>query len=450
MSNALYGKGTIKELTKGKYYLRFPIGKDPVTGKYRTHCETFSGTRRQAELRIEELRREYATGKAANADKITLAEWMEKHLQQREDMGNLRPRTIERYRVLNKHIVKHLGGMLVKDITPDIVEGFYASMRKSGVGDTTICQCHVLLKAALKRAVNSGVIPFNPSDRVESPKKPTPNRMWLEDDDARRFAALCTEGTPTANKTAAYIALATGDRKGEVLGLTWAHVVLNGKQPYIYFEQQWTERSEIAPRKTDKGDAPQGTMCPIDASTVNVLLRWKQQQRQELNALGIEQGTTTPVFTNHNGTFINHSRFDRWRRKFYLDNGFAWLVADDGRKVVTLTIGEDASLYPDCIIEWRDSAGWPCDENGKRYSRSYPKPKIRTHYQGLKFHSLRHTHFSMRLADGMDIITAQYLGGWKSPAMLMNVYAHPMAANVWASAGFMDKLQAPEKAVKNG
>ena len=46
----------------------------------------------------------------------------------------------------------------------------------------------------------------------------------------------------------------------------------------------------------------------------------------------------------------------------------------------------------------------------------------------------------MRLASGMDIPTAQALGGWSTPAMLMNVYAHPVNENIWNAAGFMDKL----------
>ena len=52
------------------------------------------------------------------------------------------------------------------------------------------------------------------------------------------------------------------------------------------------------------------------------------------------------------------------------------------------------------------------------------------------------THFAMRLASGMDIPIAQALGGWSTPAMLMNVYSHPVSENIWNAAGFMDKLPA--------
>lgn len=448
MAKQLYGRGSIEEIEKGrKYRLQQPLGKDPQTGRYIRHRETFKGTRRQAEMRLEQIRREFEQGKALNADKITLGEWLEQHLAQREDMGKCRPSTLKRDRVLSKHIMRGLGSVLVVDLTPVMIEGFYASMRNDGVGDTTICQVHRLLKTVLKRAVNNDLILRNPAARVEPPKKPKPNRQSLEIEDANRLSALCASDKPTANKTAAFIALATGARLGEILGLTWGHACIDGDRPFVHFVQQFTSAGEIAPLKTDKDDEPNpGRIVPLDASTVAVLIAWKSTQREQLNALGIEQCASTPIITNQNGTFTNHSRFERWWRSFCVDNGFGRMVTTDGHEILTLEIGDDAALYPDAVIQWKDSDGWPCDENGKRYSRSYKRPEIKTRYVGLRFHSLRHTHFSLRLASGMDTITAQYLGGWSSPAMLLGVYAHPVAQNIWSSAGFMDKLIAKQTA----
>ena len=443
----LYGKGTIKEVIKGKkYHITFSCGKNPITGKYDRYTETFLGTKRQAELRVEEIRAELNNGKRLDADKITLAEWLESYLSQRESMGKHRPATFKIDRTTSRHIIDGLGHVRLADLTPVTIENFYASMRDSGVGDTTIFQVHRLLKTVLKRAVNSDVILRNPADRVDAPRKPKPNRQSLSIEDANRLSEICTAGAPTANKTAVYLALATGGRLGEILGLTWAHIALDGERPFAHLVQQFTRDGEIAPLKTDKDENPVGRIVPIDSSTVAVLLAWKAVQREQLNQLGIEQGNDTPVITNSLGTFSNHSRFHRWWQSFCVDNGFGKMVTDDGRAIKEMTIGDDASLYPDCLIVWRDSDGWPCDANGKRYSRSYQKPVIKTHYDGLHFHALRHTHFSLRLASGMDVPTAQALGGWSSPAMLMNVYAHPVAENIWNSAGFMDRLTAKQTA----
>lgn len=490
----LYGKGEIKEVIKGKkYYITLSAGKDPLSGrvfaagkrvpdnacainsegkqikprivwgeatdeqkgeyerwqepvKYLRHFETFLGTKRQAELRVEEIRKELESGKAVNADKVTFAKWLEQYLSNRESMGKLRPATFKHDRCIGKHLFDGLGAVLVVDITPAMVTNLFASMRDKGIGDATIKQSHRLLKTVLQKAVDNDLITKNPVACAEVPKNPKPKRQSLSTEEANRLSAICTTGTPTANKTAVFLALATGARLGEIMGLTWAHIVLGSDRPFVHFVQQFTGANEIAPLKTDKDDNPTGRIIPLDASTVAVLLAWKSVQREQLNALGIEQGNDTPVITNQLGKFTNHSRFERWWRSFCVDNGFGKIITADGKQVVELALGADDSLYPesDYVIKWRDADGWPCDPNGKRYSRSYPRPKTSTRYDGLHFHALRHTHFSLRLAAGMDTITAQYLGGWSSPAMLMNVYAHPVAENIWASAGFMDKLTAKQ------
>ena len=449
MAKQLYGRGSIEEIIKGKKYrIQQPAGKDPVTGKYVRIRETFKGTKRQAEMRLEQIRRELEQGKALNADKITIAEWLERYLSTRESMGKLRPNTLRRDRVLSKHILRGLGVVLVVDLTPAMVNEFYATMRDSGVGDTTVKQCHRLLKTVMKQAVNNDLILRNPVERADTPKNPKPSRQSLSVEDANRLSELCTAGTPTANKTAVYLALATGARLGEVLGLTWGNVMLDGERPFVHFVQQFTEQGELAPLKTDKDDDPNpGRIVPLDASTIAVLMAWKPIQREQLNVLGLEQGTATPIITNQLGKNTNHSRFQRWwRDSFCVPNGFVRYVTEDGREIVTLTIGDDASLYPGCLVEWCKPTGWPCDESGKAYSRSYKRPKVKRCYDGLHFHALRHTHFSLRLASGMDTITAQYLGGWSTPAMLMNVYAHPIAENIWKSAGFMDALKEKQTA----
>jgi|GEM_PF-5930884 len=46
--------------------------------------------------------------------------------------------------------------------------------------------------------------------------------------------------------------------------------------------------------------------------------------------------------------------------------------------------------YMDKYIIW-----FLIEENGKPYSRSNHRPKIKRHYQGLKFHELRHTHITL-------------------------------------------------------
>ena len=478
----LYGKGTIVELIAGKKYkITFSYGKDPDTGAYRRHVERFLGTKRQAELRVEELRVRYeridelrklgldfeelesygldvdtiismgmsnrevaenlAQRKEERAHSITFGDYIEQYMRARETMGNKRRSTLKKDRSNSKHLLDALKNIPLTEITPERVRALYVSMRDAGVGDTALFESHRLLKRVLKEAVADDIIAKNPVDRVEPPKTPAPERTALETDDMKRMTTIVTTGKPSAYKTAVCLGLSLGARLGEVLGLTWGHVSLDGDRPYAYIVQQHTRYNERTALKTDKDERPIGRVVPLDNTTVEALRSWKVEQRSILNELGIEQGTGTPIVTNAYGDWVGHPKFSKWFREFCVANGFGHWVSDDGKRIVELTIGDDPAPYTDCIIEWHDEHGWNCDETGKRYSRTHKRPKVKKHYRGLVFHELRHSHFTRRLANGMDIPTAQALGGWSKPTMLLNTYSHPVPENVWASAGFMDDLK---------
>lgn len=439
----LYGKGSITEVERGKKYrIALSAGRNPITGKYERVQETFLGTRRQAELRVEEIRRELMSGKRADADKVSFSEWMDTYLEMREGLGKLRKATLRRDRTSSNHLRARLGDVKLADITPAVINALWVQMRKDGVGDTTIVSCYGLLKRVMAYALDNDLILRNPVDRAERPKQPKPKRNALSVEDARRLATITSSGTPTANKVAVFLLLSLGARRGEVLGLTWGHVHvgIDVERPYVYIVQQLTPDNERTALKTDRDESPVGRFVPLDSSTVALLMAWRSEQRDQLNALGIEQGTDTPVITNNVGGWSSPDNFERWWRSFSVENGFGRWVDADGKPIVELTLGNDATAHKGCTIIWRDEERWPCDETGRRYSRTYKRPKVRRRYDGPCIHELRHSHFTMRLADGMDIPTAQALGGWSTPAVLMNVYAHPVPENVWNSVGFMDRL----------
>lgn len=439
----LYGRGQVKTLVKGKkHQIILPCGKDPITGRYRKHKETFYGTKRQAELRLEEIRRELMSGKVPGADRIIMSDWCERYLQMREAMAIQRPNTLKRDRAMSKHIVNRLGSTKLVDIRPVNVNDMYAAMRRDGVGDSTVRHVHLLMKRVMRYALDNDIILRDPMDRVETPRNPKPEREVLSRSEAVVLVRACTGGVPTACGTAAYLGLALGSRIGETLGLRWCDVTLDGARPYVHIIQQHTSDGREAALKTDADDNPTGRIVPIGDQTVAVLMAWRSVQRGQLNMLGIEAGTDTPVITNRLGGYMDHCDFRRWWRSFCVENGFGRWVADDGREVIELAVGDDAGLYPEdrYIVEWRDPDGWPCDEDGRRYSRSHKRPRVKRHYEGPTPHALRRTRFTLMLADGVDIPTCQAVGGWSTARVLMDAYAHPVAENIWKTAGFMGSL----------
>ena len=482
----LYGKGRIREIEPGKkYHLELSGGKRPGSDSYLRARETFLGTRRAAELRIEEMRKELqlirdlleigidesdlqkagltvplAIQDGMNAIRVrqyiedyrekarrsvTFADWCESFLSTREALGEKRANTYKADRAYAKHLVNTFGSMLLSDIKPQAIKEAYAEMKSNGIGATTLRQAHKLFKRIMKEALDNELIDRNPVDAVKTPKRPKPKRDALTVEQAKTIKRVTSSGVPTANMTCVYLGLALGARIGEVLGLEWRHIVLDSDlPPYIHLIQQLLENGKTGPLKTDEDDNPIGRMVPIDAQTIELLKRWKSRQRSLLNELGIEQGQDTPVITNEVGGYCDRHNFSKWFRQFCVDNDLGKWLSDDGKEIVELNVGDDAGLYGDCIIEWRDADGWPCDASGKRYSRSYPNPasKRKRHYSGIVYHQLRHTRFTHGIAQGMTIPVAMALGGWESAAMLNDVYLHATPDGIWSAPMMMESLDA--------
>ena len=77
------------------------------------------------------------------------------------------------------------------------------------------------LHCALKQAVKEGLIGHNPMDAVERPKVETQEFHIFTEEQARTFLAAA-KGHPY--EALFYLALTTGLRKGELLGLMWSDV----------------------------------------------------------------------------------------------------------------------------------------------------------------------------------------------------------------------------------
>jgi integrase len=207
------------------------------------------------------------------------------------------------------------------------------------------------------------------------------------------------------NTLAVYIGLATGMRRGEVLGLAWANVDL--EDAAISVEVSLSSRRKVKNPKTEAGFRK----ITLDGHTASKLAEWKATQAKLLKQGGIAQTPDTPVCSNRYGEFCQPSRFYRWFQTFCVQHGYAEFVDDEG------------NVLPKQHL---NANGHPVDAEGRCYTRTHKKPKTKKHYQGLKYHELRHTHATLLIANGVDIKTVQNRLGHASAALTLNFYAHPV------------------------
>jgi len=132
------------------------------------------------------------------------------------------PRTFERYRtIVRVHLIPALGHLTLDKLHPMKIQELWARQLETHLSPTTVRKHHNVLHAALVHAVRMRLLIVNPADAVTPPKPRHCEMKVLEDDGVARLLAT-VKGT--AIHIPVMLALATGMRRGEVLGLRWSDI----------------------------------------------------------------------------------------------------------------------------------------------------------------------------------------------------------------------------------
>ena len=274
----------------------------------------------------------------------------------------VRPRTYERHEeIVRCHIKPALGRLKLKALTPAHVQGFYRDRLDSGLSAATVQKIHAVLHKALSQAVRWSLVPRNATEAVRAPR-PAPNEMRpLAPDEARRLLEVASGD----RLQAVYVlAVHTGMRQGELLGLKWDDVDL--ESGLIRVRRTLTRNKgrlllgELKTRRSRR-------TVRLSESAVGALRDHLERQLEEMEYLGGLYQDHGLIFTTQVGTPVNPSNLRR--------RSFAPLLR--------------AADLPD-----------------------------------IRFHDLRHTCATLLLGSGVHPKFVQELLGHATIAMTLDTYSH--------------------------
>src|ERR671920_952935 len=169
-------------------------------------------------------------GLVFDAENLQLGEYLERWLVD-SVRDTVRPTTFERYEQLVRlHIRPVLGKVKLKNLTPAHVRGLYREQLDAGLSPRSVQYVHVTLHKALKQAGRDGLIPRNATEAVKPPQvrrkeirplTPEQVKVLLDAASGDRLEALYT------------LAVHTGLRQGELLGLKWEDVDLESGSLHV-------------------------------------------------------------------------------------------------------------------------------------------------------------------------------------------------------------------------
>ena len=240
-----------------------------------------------------------------------VAEWLERRATQ------LRPTTLKSYRqAINCYVCPHLGDLRLDEVDRRRLESFYAWLLVEGglhgkpLSPTSVQYVHAILGRVFEDARLDGLVQVNPARQARRPTR-RPDEVELDEppevwsiEQAAEFRRFVDDHELRALW---HLALGTGARRGELLGLRWQDVDLDAGRIVI---QRALSVIDGVPRLLGTKNAKRRTLS-VSGSVVEALRRHRDiQQRHRQDAVDW-QDRWGLVFTDEVGAPIDPMKVTR-------------------------------------------------------------------------------------------------------------------------------------------
>lgn len=358
------GEGTVRKLADGTWWGQTSLGYDvsyddhgrPLARR-RIRRSVRGRSRAEVVRKLAELR---AQGKGQRgAAGRTVATFLEDWLERSQ--LRVRPSTWERYAdIVRTHLSPTLGHLRLEQLTPDHVQRLCIEIHKRGRAPRTIVKVRAVLRTALNDAKRDRLVAHNAADHVDLPRVESSAVPAMTPADAASVLAAVVEHriAPMVE-----LALATGLRQGELLGLGWQDLDLDkGRVTVRRALQRVNGRRTLVEPKTRKSRRT----LPLTAAAVDTMRAHRQRQVEE------------------------RLRATRWH--------------DEDDLVFTTATGEsvDAKELTHTFQRLLEAAGLP----------------------RMRWHDLRHGTASLLIAQGVDLRVVMEILGHSTITLTANTYAH--------------------------
>jgi len=334
-------RGTVERYGRGWRY-RMELTRDPGTGRRRFLSKGGFATEREArrELHKALVGRDEGTLVARSPHRLGeyLGEWLE------GASTDLKPTTAAGYRRAVAHLTALLGQVKLQELTPLAVERCYARLLKGGLAPKTVRNTHTVLHRALADAERLGVLVRSPVAAARPPSVPRHERPTWSPEELSRFL----QATAGHRLHAAFVLVATtGLRRGEVLGLRWSDVSLEGAALSVV--QTITSvggQTLVSSTKTGKSRR----QVALDAGTVAVLRAHRVRQAEQRLAAGSVWQDHGLLFCREDGRALNPEHFTRLFRALVAKHGMRPIRLHDLRHTHA-TLALQAGVHPKVVSE---------------------------------------------------------------------------------------------------
>ena len=288
--------------------------------------QVYRKKREEAADALQEMLYEQKQGILATGAKQTLGQYLEFWLENVQKPAIRINHYINTRTIMNLHILPALGRVQLQQLTAQQVQSLYAQKLSEGKSAKTIHHIHGILHKALAQATRWRLISRNVCDDVELPRIARYEYQTLTAAQAQRLLELAR-----GHRLEVLLALAltTGMRHGELLGLHWQDInfdygTLQVRRSVSRVRGQGYQ--EFEPKTTRSR-----RMLLVPQFVLGMLKEHRIHQEEIKQAAGTTWQEPDLVFCNKYGSFLRPDRVRKQFQKLLADAGLPHMRFHDLR-----------------------------------------------------------------------------------------------------------------------
>jgi len=349
------GEGSIGQLKDGRWLARASLDG---------HRKSFTGkTRAEVAKRLSIAIKAHQDGLPTPSDRQTVEQFLEKWIA--AIAPTIREKTANNYtNLLRNHAIPVIGKIQMTKLQPADLIRLYDKRRKAGAAPRSILHLHRVLYRCLKFAERWQDVTRNVAALVDAPKITLTEFRCLSAEEARALLAVAA-----GDRLEAFVvlALSTGMRLGELLGLTW--------------------------RSVDFDRGAVSVVASLQATAAGKLVLMEPKTARSRRVIDVEPRVVASL--------RRHRAAQELARR----------------------VAGDSSIAPIQDLVFTSPTGAPID--GRILIRSWFRPLLKkAGLPPIRIHDLRHSYASIALALGVHPKVVQEALGHSTIAVTLDLYSH--------------------------